>query len=151
MPSREIDYIAPAGSINSNARDMAQWLRLMLGGGAFEGKRLVSEKNFTELVSPQMKIQGKTAYGLGWFLRDWNGHKVAEHGGNIDGFSARVSLMPDQHLGFALLTNQNTSTLVNFAMNTIWTELVSAPDAPKQVATDNASDMKVEPQRDAGT
>jgi hypothetical protein len=33
-------------------------------------------------------------YGLGWFLRQWNGHKVVEHGGNIDGFNAQVALMP---------------------------------------------------------
>jgi CubicO group peptidase (beta-lactamase class C family) len=43
LPMRDFPQVAAAGAINSNARDMAQWLRLMLGGGAFEGKRLVSE------------------------------------------------------------------------------------------------------------
>ena len=46
VPTRDLPAIAPAGAINSSARDMAQWLRLMLGGGVFEGKRLVSEKSF---------------------------------------------------------------------------------------------------------
>ena len=33
LPFRDIDEIAPAGSINSTARDMAQWLRFVLNGG----------------------------------------------------------------------------------------------------------------------
>ena len=44
LPQREIPAAAPAGAINSSARDMAQWLRLMLGNGVYNGKRLVSEK-----------------------------------------------------------------------------------------------------------
>ena len=96
LPMRDFPQVAAAGAINSNARDMAQWLRLMLGGGAFEGKRLVSEANFAELLKPQMKVAGNIHYGLGWMLREWRGHKVVENGGNIDGFNAQVALMPDQ-------------------------------------------------------
>ncbi|HEX6183355.1 MAG TPA: serine hydrolase [Pyrinomonadaceae bacterium] len=134
VPTRNLPAIAPAGAINSSARDMAQWLRLMLGGGTFEGKRLVSEKSFEELVKPQTKIQGPVSYGLGWFLRDWKGHKVVEHGGNIDGFNAQVALMPDQRLGFVMLTNVSASALPASTMNTVWTNLVGDPEAPKQSA-----------------
>lgn len=130
VPARDLPAIAPAGAINSSARDMAQWLRLMLGGGQFEGKRLVSEKNFAELIKPQMKIAGSVSYGLGWFLREWKGHKVAEHGGNIDGFNAQVALMPDQRLGFVMLTNVSASPLPASAMNVVWSNLVGDPDAP---------------------
>ena len=35
IPCRNIDNIAPAGSINSNVVDMAQWVRLHLGVGTF--------------------------------------------------------------------------------------------------------------------
>ena len=53
----------------------------MLNNGTFNGKRLVSEKGFDELIRKQMNIGGNIDYGLGWFLREWNGHKVVEHGG----------------------------------------------------------------------
>src|ERR1044072_2749636 len=46
LPMRDFPQVAAAGAINSNARDMAQWLRLMLGGGGVEGKRLVSGGSF---------------------------------------------------------------------------------------------------------
>lgn len=144
LPQREIGAAAPAGAINSSARDMAQWLRLMLANGSINGRRLVSEKNFDELVRKQMNIAGAVDYGLGWFLRQWNGHKVVEHGGNIDGFNSQVALMPDQKLGFVLLTNVTASPLGGFAMNTIWKNLVGEPKAVADGPTAPAGDPKVE-------
>lgn len=143
VPMREIIPAAPAGAINSNARDMAEWLRLMLGEGVFGGKRLVSEKNFKELVSVQNKIVGNLSYGLGWFLREWNGHKVIEHGGNIDGFNAEVAMMPDQKLGFVLLTNISASPLGSDAMNIIWSNIVGKPE-PSATASVPATDPQGE-------
>lgn len=145
LPTRDLTAIAPAGAINSSARDMAQWVRFMLDGGVFNGKRLVSEAGFAEVVKPQMKVGGTIDYGFGWFLRDWNGHKVVEHGGNIDGFNAQVALMPDQKLGFVLLTNVSASPLGDFAMQTIWSKLVGDPNAMAA-----ASGETVDPKTEVG-
>lgn len=144
LPQRAIPAAAPAGAINSSARDMAQWLRLMLANGNYNGKRIVSEKGYDELVRKQMNIGGPIDYGLGWFLRQWNGHKVVEHGGNIDGFNSQVALMPDQKLGFVLLTNVTASSLGTFAMNTIWKNLVGDPKAADAKTAEPASDPKLE-------
>ena len=145
LPQRSITAAAPAGAIDSSARDMAQWVRLMLGNGVFNGKRLVSEKSFEELTRKQINIGGSVDYGLGWFLRQWNGHKVVEHGGNIDGFNAQVAFMPDQNVGFVLLTNVTASPIGAFAMNTIWTNLVGAPPATEAKSTGGpAGDPKKE-------
>ncbi|HEX5965009.1 MAG TPA: serine hydrolase [Pyrinomonadaceae bacterium] len=145
LPQREILAAAPAGAINSSARDMAQWVRLMLNNGTYNGKRLVSEKGFEELVRQQMTIGGPIGYGFGWFLRQWNNHKVIEHGGNIDGFNSQVALMPDQKLGFVLLTNVTGSSLGAFAMNTIWKNIVGDPKAAEATASSApAGDPKLE-------
>ncbi len=144
LPQRAIPAAAPAGAINSSARDMAQWVRLMLNNGTYNGKRLVSEKGFDELVRTQIKIAGPVGYGLGWFLRDWNGHKVVEHGGNIDGFNSQVALMPDQKLGFVLLTNVTASSLGAYAMNTIWSAILGDPKSAEAVSSLPAGDPKME-------
>ena len=144
LPQREIPSAAPAGAINSSARDMAQWLRFMLGDGVINGKRLVSAKSFNEAVTRQITIGGSVSYGLGWFLRDWNKHKVIEHGGNIDGFNAQVALMPDQKLGFVLLTNVTASSLGAFAMNTVWKGLVGDPTPASETVIAAATDPKLE-------
>ena len=146
VPMREIPAAAPAGAINSNARDMAGWLRLMLGEGVFAGKRLVSEKNFKELIAVQHKVAGNVNYGLGWFLRDWNGHKIVEHGGNIDGFNALVAMMPDRKLGFVMLTNITGSPLGTYAMETVWSNFVGKPENNVAKSAEPAGD----PAREVG-
>jgi len=144
LPQRQIPSAAPAGAINSSARDMAQWLRFMLAGGVINGKRLVSEKGFNEAISKQITVGGSVDYGLGWFLRQWNQHKVVEHGGNIDGFNSQVALMPDQKLGFVLLTNVTASALGTFAMNTVWKNLVGDPNRLNATGAAPAADPKSE-------
>jgi CubicO group peptidase (beta-lactamase class C family) len=141
LPLRDIDEVAPAGSINSSARDMTQWLKFVLNRGEIGGKRLVSEKGFEEWTKPQMKIAGKTSYGLGWFIRDWNGMKVVEHGGNIDGFNALVATIPEKKLGFVMLTNVSGSGLGPELMPIVWENILGKPNtpatAPVQVAASN--------------
>ena len=149
LPYHDLPVIAPAGAINSSATEMAQWVRLMLGGGVFEGKRLVSEASFAELFKPRISAGGGADYGYGWFLRDWNGHRVVEHGGNIDGFNAQVALMPDQNLGIVLLTNISASPLGSIAMETVWKNLVGTPKAVGTAAI--ASTARVAPELEAGT
>lgn len=134
LPMRSIAVAAPAGAINSSARDMSNWVRFLLRGGELDGKQLVTKQNFAELFKPRITVAGSTKYGYGWFLDDWHGHKVIQHGGNIDGFNAQVALMPDQNLGFVLLTNVSASALGNIAMDSVWKNLVGAPaDADKIV------------------
>ena len=147
LPQREIPAAAPAGAINSNARDMAQWVRFMLNGGVVDGHRLVSEKGFDELVTKQINVGGNIDYGLGWFLRQWNGHKVVEHGGNIDGFNAQVAMMPDQKLGFVLLTNVTASPLVSIAMNVVWSNMLGQ----SQPVPVEAAGPTVDPKSEVGT
>jgi CubicO group peptidase (beta-lactamase class C family) len=133
-PMRAPDSVPPAGAINSSAREMAQWLRFMLAGGEIDGKRLVSPESFRELGEERIELSPTVGYGFGWFLRSWYGHKVMEHAGNIDGFNAQVALMPDQHLGFVLLTNVSASPLVTAAQATIWENLVGHPQTSAETA-----------------
>jgi CubicO group peptidase (beta-lactamase class C family) len=123
IPYRNVDNIAPAGAINSNAADMAQWVRMQLNGGKLGDSRLIGEKDLKETHSSQMVItqeppwslvysySGFLDYGMGWFLTEYNGHRIEDHGGNIDGMSALVSLMPGDGLGVVILTNMNNSFL----------------------------------------
>ncbi|MFC2069355.1 serine hydrolase domain-containing protein, partial [Chloroflexota bacterium] len=55
-PMRNMDNIGPAGTINSNVLDMAQWLRLQLGRGEYEGRCLISEENLRETGRTKLKL-----------------------------------------------------------------------------------------------
>lgn len=150
LPTRDIETMAAAGGINSSAREMAEWVRLMLGRGVWNGKRFVSEKGFEQIVAPQMTMGGTSAYGLGWFLRDWQGNKVVEHGGNIDGFNALVAMLPDQKLGFVLLTNVTASPLGAFAMETVWSNFVGSKAAVVATTTGAGPEATAAPKAPAG-
>ncbi|MCA9705785.1 MAG: serine hydrolase [Myxococcales bacterium] len=124
VPMRALQAIAPAGAINSTVLDMSQWLRLQLGRGTFEGTRLVSTERIVDTWSPQIEVGGGIRYGLGWMLGDWQGHRVVEHGGNIDGFAAEVAMLPDDGIGFVLLTNTSATPLQRESMSIVFDSLL---------------------------
>jgi CubicO group peptidase (beta-lactamase class C family) len=113
IPFRNIDTIGPAGSINSSVKEMASWVLLNLNKGKFKDKQIVSENSLREVQSPQM-IASKSIsdeelfyrlYGMGWGITSYRGHLYLSHGGGIDGFTASVSLMPQDKIGICILTN----------------------------------------------
>jgi CubicO group peptidase (beta-lactamase class C family) len=126
-PFLNLINIAAAGAINSNVKDMAQWIRLMLGNGVLEGKRLVSEKGFSELVTKHIEM-GDEGYGLGWFLMKRNGHPLISHSGGVDGFNALVALVPDQKLGFAVLINAPEGEMAVMIAEAILDNIVGNPE-----------------------
>ncbi len=123
-PIRNVNNIGPAGSINSNVIDMAEWLRLQLGKGEYEGKRLISEESLQETWTKQIDISASTSYAMGWMVGEWEGQQQVEHGGNVDGFSAQVAMLPESNLGFVLLTNAMVSPLPSQAINVVWETLL---------------------------
>ncbi len=124
LEMKNLDNISPAGGINSNIIDMAKWLKFNLNKGQVDGKRLLSEAQFEQIWSPAIGISQGFDYGLGWFIRDWKGKKVLEHGGNIQGFAAQVGLMPEEKLGFVLLTNTSTTPLQQGSLEIVWNGLL---------------------------
>ena len=125
LEKKNLDNISPAGGIHSNVIDMAQWLKFNLNKGTIDGKRLLSEEQFEEIWDPAISISEGFGYGLGWFVRDWNSKTVIEHGGNIQGYAAQVALMPEENLGFVLLTNVSMTPLQQGSMDVVFNALLN--------------------------
>ena len=124
--------IGPAGSIASNARDMAQWLKFNLAkgkaGDGDGGNALLSEKRFSELFKPNIPYElmpfdipgvNRVGYGLGWFIDSYRGYTRIDHGGNISGATALVSLIPEKNIGVAILSNADGSAITYAIANII--------------------------------
>jgi hypothetical protein len=107
---------------------MARWLLLQLGGGEVDGHRVLAATSLRALHRPHVVVEGGIEsalfqqpempylmYGLGWFVQPYRGHEMVHHGGNIDGFSARVTFFPKDGFGVVVLTNRNGSLLPTVA------------------------------------
>jgi len=139
-----LNNIGPAGSVNSNVLDMAQWLRLQLGRGEVDGNRLISSDRLLETWEPQIEIGSGVSYGLGWMLHEIDGRDVVEHGGNIGGFSAQVGMMPEENLGYVLLTNLSVAPLQQSSLPMVFGALLEEwPDATDGSSAD-AKELELE-------
>jgi CubicO group peptidase (beta-lactamase class C family) len=117
-----LEKVGPAGSIHASVRDMARWVRFQLGDGTFEGRRILKAGTLAEMHTPQMVVRREgviqTAYpdtmqvaaGLGWFVHDYRGQPMISHTGGLEGFRARVVLVPRKKLGLVLLMNSGVGS-----------------------------------------
>lgn len=111
------DNIAPAGGINSTVNDMSKWIKMQLNNGTQDNhlyftKEAQSEmwsahtvediSKFDEYMFPSMHFH---SYGLGWDLFDYHGKKIVNHSGGLDGMISQLVLVPEEKLGFVILTN----------------------------------------------
>ena len=119
IPFRNITNIGPAGSINSSVNEMSRWLLVHLNKGIIDGRQIINAQTLEDMHLAHMPTGGTPAipevtpsdYGMGWFVDTYRGHSRIHHGGNIDGFSAMVSMLPRDGLGFVVLTNKNGAAL----------------------------------------
>lgn len=92
----------PAGGLFSTASDVARFCQMVLGGGMFEGKRLLSEAAVKEMTHRQTPETLSTSYGLGWATSgDTFGHGGAlATNMSIDARRGLITVFLVQHAGF---------------------------------------------------
>lgn len=112
------EQMAPTGGLNSTARDMTKWMRMMLAGGEFEGKRILQKSDVEAMMQPNMPIGpsvfpefGYQHYGMGLFVGTYRGHEYAQHGGNMPGAAVVVTFVPREKIGVVVLTNRSGARL----------------------------------------
>ncbi|GAB4286683.1 MAG: serine hydrolase [Marinilabiliales bacterium] len=111
------DNIAPAGGINSCVTDMSKWIKLQLNHGIYKNNKYFSKESQKVMWTPHT-VEELTAtdeylfpsmhfniYGLGWDMFDYHGRKIVNHSGGLDGMISQLALVPEENLGFVVLTN----------------------------------------------
>jgi CubicO group peptidase (beta-lactamase class C family) len=129
-PDRSTAY-DPAGSIQCSADGMAAWANAQLTDGRLpDGRTLFSAAAHKAMWTPQtivpISADATTTvqthfrdYGLGWFLEDYRGALRVTHTGGLIGMVSYVSLLPDQHVGIIILTNQQSGPAMSAMMQTL--------------------------------
>jgi CubicO group peptidase (beta-lactamase class C family) len=113
---REPDAQSPAGGASSTARDMANWLRLQLARGVFEGREIVKPEPLDETHRPQIATNtadpataAPSFYGLGWDI-GYNANPLV-HWGHSGAFALGaatcVNVLPSEQLAIVALSNSS--------------------------------------------
>jgi CubicO group peptidase (beta-lactamase class C family) len=121
IPFVNWDNMGGAGALNSSAMDMTRWIMLQLNKGSLHGKTYFSANSARNMWQAHISLPVSRsseelypsthfkAYGLGWSLMDYHGRKVVSHSGGYDGIISYCALVPEENLGFIILTNSNSS------------------------------------------
>jgi CubicO group peptidase (beta-lactamase class C family) len=124
-----MDVVSPAGGINSCARDMVNFLKLLLNGGTYKGNRLINKAEIEEMWTTQIQgadvggLMPGASYGLGWFVRSWNGYRVVEHAGNALGYTANIALIPELGIGYVMMSNAMPTPILGTINEIVWESL----------------------------
>lgn len=115
---RDPDKINGAsGGIFSNVNDLCQWMLMHLNQGRFGSdleQQLFSPAQQKEMWRIHTVLPVSTdnhytthfaGYGLGWHLKDLDGHKLVSHTGSWPGMLSQTMMIPDLELGLVILTN----------------------------------------------
>ncbi len=119
--------VTAAGGINTSIASFANWLRLHLDKGEFEGQRLLSPTLIQQLQTPRVHVTasefaeyGDTHYGLGFRSHSYRGERVVWHGGGWSGWSTLMTMLPDRGVGVAVFTNRNQSVVPEILANYVF-------------------------------
>ncbi len=134
-PYQELVAMGPTGSINSNARDMANYLLMYAGGGALNGKTLIQPGDLRAMSTGQFTLPDSRLwperigpqYGMGFFLVNYRGVPLVEHGGNMPGASTTLAFVPGKNIGVYATVNVSGSYLRDVIMYAAIDRLLGMP------------------------
>lgn len=134
-PYLHLGAFNPAGGIVSCAEDMAKYVLFQLG----HGPQLVKPETLEEMHTHQVigspyfwsfpEVQS-AEYGLTWFTDIYRGHRMVSHGGNTNGYSAQLVMLPDEDFGMVVLSNASSTFSVDALGNILADEELGVKEIP---------------------
>ncbi len=88
-------------------------------------QKLLSPESYKEFETPFILANGEnTHYGLGTYVRDLNGHRMLEHGGEVGGYVAENVVFPNDQIAIVVLTNETASSAAHIIAQQIAEQLL---------------------------
>jgi len=113
-----LENMAAAGAISSSVNDLSHWVLMQLDNGKYKDKQIIPASAIAQTRTPASILGNGGAlfnkghfalYGLGWFLQEYEGRKIVQHTGGVNGFVTSVTLIPEEKLGIIILTNTDAN------------------------------------------
>src|SRR5436305_1233770 len=99
-PYEYLSSIMPAGSASATAPDMARFMLALLGGGALDGKRILSAQSVALLESDlYANVPGLPGMAHGFLVERQAGPRMVGHAGNTVDFHSDLVIAPERNIG----------------------------------------------------
>jgi len=96
----------PTSSLVATAADMARFAMLHLADGRCKDRQILSESLARSMRTQQATIHPAVpGWGYAFQLDVDNGRQLAEHGGDIGGFSSLLTLIPEERSAFFIVNH----------------------------------------------
>jgi CubicO group peptidase (beta-lactamase class C family) len=103
-PFIAMSQLRAAGALMSSVDDLAIW------NEAFYSEKLLKRASIERIFTAYKLASGESInYGYGWEIWQFEGRAMASHGGGINGFTAYVLRIPQDHIYIAILSNDRTA------------------------------------------
>ena len=129
-PKEGPGWMFAAGELAMTAEDLARWDVSVLD------QSLLKPASYRELETEVRLRNGLgTHYGLGIGVASQEGRRTLKHNGEVSGFTAGNTLLPDDGVAVVVLTNQDAVSAYDTLTNKIVSALfeVQDPETPKKL------------------
>lgn len=135
VPLRHDPLLGPAGAINASISEYAKWLQLQLAQGQWGARRLISTTSMTAMWEPLILASStprtpdfsRGHYGLGWRIDRYRDTLRVAHGGDLNGHTPRVVLLPQANAGLAIMVNHGSHPFANAVTPDLLDRLLGLP------------------------
>jgi CubicO group peptidase (beta-lactamase class C family) len=125
VPSKVYPYNrihTPSSNLHSNALDMARWAIANMNRGQLDGVRILKASTYDVMWKPATELHGKPSpTGISWFLGEYRGNRLVEHGGGDTGFRTGLAMLPERKIAVVWMTNaqwlRNTAAVTHAALD----------------------------------
>lgn len=109
----------PSGFLNSNSKDLSNWIIENLKAYNNHGSKLITSNLIRSMWTLKRDIEGKkTSIGLGWWrYTDSTKGNYVFHVGREKGYSSTLRIYPEKNIGIVILSN------AYYAYDEIWNEI----------------------------
>ncbi|MFW9968735.1 MAG: serine hydrolase [Candidatus Odinarchaeota archaeon] len=109
-------FIYAPGGLLSSVKEMQNYIIMLIQGGKFSDSAIIKKTSIEEMWKPHIKTPygaGDAWYCLGWITeKDFIGHQLIQHGGNVATSTAFLAIIPEQKMGVIVGANCDASGII---------------------------------------
>ena len=128
-PKEGNGWLFAAGELAMTAEDLQKWNISIIN------QTVLKPASYKDLETEVLLKDGSpTGYALGIGVGRRNGHRVLQHDGEVSGFTATSTILPDDRIAMVSLTNQDAAEASGLIARGIFDKLLQSASDPKQDA-----------------